>query len=124
MKNKYNTLNAEGQKNCFTKLCNAVTNKNSSFFQYTAYCVHIVPKKQRIGTTPFVVKDNATDSYLANDRVQLIDGQSFYTLATGVETALHDLLSVLPLVLRDLKLPALDAANMQYIEQIFAETYQ
>lgn len=123
MKNKYNTLNAEGQKNCFNKLQNAVSNKNSAFYQYTAYCVHIVPKKKKIGVSPFIVKDNATDSHLSNERVKLIDGQSFYALATGVQTALYDLLNVLPKVLKDMKRPALKAADMQFVEQIFKSTY-
>lgn len=123
MKNKYNTLNAEGQKNCFTKLSNAVSNKHSSFYQYTAYCVNIVPKKARIGTIPFVVKDNATDSHLRNGKVFLIDGHSFYALATGVPSALRELLDVLSKVLRDMKLSTIDKDSLSYINHVFEETY-
>lgn len=121
MKNKYNTLNAEGQKNCFLKLHSAVNKKNSSFYNYTAYCVNIVPKQ--VGVSTFRVKDNASDTYLENDKVKLIDGHSFYALATGSETALHDLLVKLPTVLHDLKLAQINANSMAYIEKVFNETY-
>lgn len=123
MKNKHNTLNAEGQKNCFKKLENAVSNKNSSFYQYTAYCVNIVPKKSRIGVIPFIVKDNATDSYLSNDRVFLVDGHTFYAVATGIQDALKEMLDILPLVLRDKKISTIDADSVSYINLVFEETY-
>lgn len=123
MKNKYNTLNAEGQKNVFTKLSNAVSNKNSTFYQYTAYCVNIVPKKQHLGATPFVVKDNATDSHLKNERVLIIDGHSFYALATGVPNALRELLDTLPHILQDMNMATIDAESISYITRIFNETY-
>lgn len=125
MKNKYNTLNAEGLKSCFMKLSNAVSNKHSSFYQYTAYCVNIVPKRAQIGAVPFVVKDNAMDSNsrLCNDRVFLIDGHSFYALATGVPSALRELLDILPKVMSDITLSSLDKDSVAYINRVFEETY-
>lgn len=123
MKNKYNTLNAEGQKNCFNKLSSAVSNKNSSFYQYQAYCVNIVPRQGRKGIVPFVVKDNSTDRHLSDDRVAVVDGETFYTLATGETHALHNLFCVLPKVMTDRKIAKFKPDTLCFIEQIFQETY-
>lgn len=124
MKNKHNTLNAEGKKSCFEKLSNAVSNKSSRFYQYAAYCVNIVPCNNRIGATHFTVKNNSKDSYLKDEKVFLIDGASFYTLATGKDAALKELLDVLPLVLKDSnKIDKIDPKVISYINEIFKKTY-
>lgn len=133
MKNKYNTLNAEGLKTCFQKLNAAVNVKHSAFYGYKAYCVNIVPKRLKttgplIGIVPFQVKDNSSSTpTLKAPNVFLIDGHTFYKEATGSPTALHDLLFVLPQVIQNLKQSKkkarLDKSALDYIQSVFEDTY-
>ena len=83
VKNKHNTLNSGGRKTAITGLDGAVKDKGKG---WKGYLVTVIPK------CPERKKDQLKDS---NRPLWEIDGASFYTLATGQERALHDLLDEL-----------------------------
>ena len=77
VKNKYNTMNATNRRKVVEELETAIRQRTGN---WTAYLVIIIPKKpqrykKKLGTL----------------EVYEIDGTSFYELATGHKTALHDL---------------------------------
>ena len=77
IKNKHNTMNAGSRRGVVADLDTAMRQKRGA---WSAYLVIIVPKK------PQRYKKRLTDR-----EVYEVDGATFYTLATGSETALHDL---------------------------------
>lgn len=77
VKNKHNTMNASNRDKVITELDTAIRQKAGT---WVACLVVIVPKK------PIRYKKK-----VANREVYEIDGSSFYELATGSGTALHDL---------------------------------
>ena len=77
VKNKHNTLNAANREKVVDGLNIALQQKGRG---WEGYLVTIIPRK----------KSRYKDQ-IAKRPVYDIDGASFYTLATGYETALHDL---------------------------------
>lgn len=77
VKNKHNTMNAGSRRGVVSDLDTALRQKRGA---WTAYLVIIVPKK------PHRYKEQLTQR-----QVYETDGASFYALATGSQTALHDL---------------------------------
>lgn len=123
MKNKHNTLNAEGKKGCWKKLYDAVASKTSSFHGYTAYCVNIVPKE--VEDIVWQVPDNATTGgTLSYEKVRLIDGKTFYSIATGDKNALRNLLAALPKVLQDLAGKEISKESIQFAEHLYKGMYE
>ncbi len=78
VKNKHNTVNSTSREKTVEDLDTAVRQKQGN---WTAYLVFIIPKK------PIRYKKKIS----TNRKVYEIDGASFYELATGSATALHDL---------------------------------
>ncbi len=77
VKNKHNTMNSTNRKQVIDDLDTAIRQKAGD---WTAYLVIIIPSKPR----RYMKK-------LTRREVYEIDGASFYELATGDKTALHDL---------------------------------
>ena len=77
IKNKHNTMNESNRQKVVDELDTAVRQKTGS---WVAYLVVVIPKKPK-----------RYRKKLRNREVYEIDGASFYALATGSETALHDL---------------------------------
>lgn len=123
MKNKYNTLNATGKVKVFNALFDAVTMKSSSFYKYKAYLVQIIPNKGAVGTSLFKVRDNNRNLELSHNDIYVIDGQSFYELATGHKNALLELLNVVPKVLNDLNIINVPCQSMKVLSDIYADVF-
>lgn len=77
VKNKHNTMNASNREKVISDLDTAARQKSGN---WTAYLVIVVPRKP----IRYITKVTSREVYE-------IDGASFYALATGSETALHDL---------------------------------
>jgi len=95
VKNKYNTIKGSEKINLFNNFAHAL---KYGYHGYTAYYVTVIAKKPL--NVPFAPSDNSKKAKPeANENIREIDGASFYAIATGSETALADLYSVLPNIL-------------------------
>ncbi|EKD33361.1 MAG: Type II restriction enzyme (Eco47II Sau96I) [uncultured bacterium] len=100
IKNKYNTTKG----NHMVAVYDAVksTLKISACIDYTGYVVEIIPKGKKPYDKPYTPSDNKTKKRRpSNKKIRVIDGKSFYTLATGRKHALQELFEVLPQVIAD-----------------------
>ncbi len=62
----------------------------------------MIPKNKKTYDKPFTPSDNRTHAQRPlNESIRVIDGKSFYTLATGDQDALKKLYSILPRVIGD-----------------------
>ncbi len=97
VKNKHNTMNSTNREKVISDLDTAVKQKSGN---WTAYLVIIIPRKPK-----------RYHCKLTNREVYEIDGASFYELATGSETALHDLYYAAKDVITE-KHPGLNSGSM------------
>jgi len=97
IKNKHNTVKGSNLIDEFNKLAYAI---NYGYRGYTAYFVTILRKEKM--NKPFVPSDSKTKTKpTENPNIRIIDGASFYEIATGSRTALSDLYNHLPNILSD-----------------------
>lgn len=100
IKNKYNTISGGLLGNLYTVLYNLVMNKASKYKDYTAYYVMIIPKSPVRFDLEFTPSDKSKGTkFNGNKNVRVIDGASFYDLATGQKDSLSELFQVLPSVI-------------------------
>ena len=100
IKNKYNTTKG----NHMVAVYDAVksTLKIPACIDYTGYVVEIIPKGKKPYDKPYTPSDNKTKKRRpVNKKIRVIDGKSFYTLATGRNRALQELFEVIPQVIAD-----------------------
>lgn len=125
LKNKHNTLNAAGTIKLYEKLSDLVNSKSSIFKGYTSYYVTIIPKNPNGIDDLFYPSDNASgERAKQDDKIRVIDGKRFYALASGVETALDDLFSVTPEVLKELNVKMSKPLDLCFINSIFHKAYE
>ncbi len=97
VKNKHNTVKGSNKVTVYDDLERAVATKGHIHFGYTAYYVEIIPSSKTGYDKPFTPSDNKTGlARKANERIRIIDGRTFYALATGVPDALNQLHQILP----------------------------
>ncbi len=77
VKNKHNTMNASNMEAVISSLDTAVRQKRGD---WKAYLVQVIPKSPR-----------RTTNQVRSRGVYVIDGASFYHIATGEPNAIHDL---------------------------------
>lgn len=100
VKNKYNTTKGNHKKVIYDDLLNLIT---SSYDGYTGYYVEIIPKSKRPYDKPFTPSDNETKQRRPlNQKIRVIDGRSFYKIATGSPDALKQLYQVLPIIVSEI----------------------
>lgn len=100
VKNKHNTVKGSNKVTVYDDLERAVATKGHMHFGYTAYYVEIIPRNKMGYDKPFTPSDNKTGlARKANEHIRIIDGKSFYALATGVPDALNKLHKILPRVI-------------------------
>ena len=132
IKNKHNTVTGSKLIDVYNDLAGAVETKNSKYHGYTAYFVNMIPKKPGGTDKPFVPSNNKTGSQPKSlESVRIIDGASFFELATGTADALKQLHAILPTVVEDINKKAgispgwkaFDPADRQNISQYFKDAY-
>lgn len=97
VKNKYNTTKGSDKIQIYDNLKYALGN---SYNGYMAYYVEVIPKNKQVYDKPFTPSDNKTSTRRpANDKIHVIDGKSFYALASGYPDALRMLYDTLPKVI-------------------------
>ncbi|MBF2754527.1 MAG: Eco47II family restriction endonuclease [Gammaproteobacteria bacterium AqS3] len=113
VKNKHNTMNSSNRENVINKLATAISQKPSR--DWAAYLVIIIPKKPEPYKKPIPGKRNVYE----------IDGVSFYKLATGSPTALHDLYRAVEKIIIE-RYPLInskDATALGYCQEALAEAF-
>ncbi len=106
IKNKYNTTKGNHKVRIYDDFDNLI---NSNYKGFTAYYVEIIPKNPNRYNEEFTPSDNQTHSRRpTNKNIRVIDGYSFYELATKEKDALKKLYTILPVII----------CNILKIEQI------
>jgi hypothetical protein len=100
IKNKFNTTKGNHKVAIYDDLENRLEGYNE---KWTAYYVEIIRKSKTKYCKPFTPPDNKTgQNRKEHPKIKVIDGESFYSLATGSPTALVDLYKILPKVICDI----------------------
>ncbi len=98
IKNKYNTTKGNHKIAIYDDLEAKLENYKDK--GYIAYYVEIIRKKPFGYCETFTPSDNKThQKRKQHPQIKIIDGETFYSLATGSKTALVDLYRVLPSVI-------------------------
>lgn len=100
IKNKHNTTKGSDKKSIYDNLNSQL---KAGYKGFTSYYVEIVPKGKKPYDKPFTPSDNVTKkSRTNNEKIRVIDGKSFYALASGQKDALKMLYTTLPKVIADI----------------------
>ncbi len=102
VKNKYNTAKGNNRVSIYDDLDQSLSN---NYIGFTGYYVEIIPARRKIKryNKPFTPSDNKTKTRRpANERIRIIDGVSFYGLASKTSDALKLLYDVMPQVIADI----------------------
>jgi hypothetical protein len=126
IKNKHNTVKGSDRTVIYDTLL--YTLQLPDYQGFTAYYVEIIPKKDRNNifyNRPFTPSDNKTKMKRPqNSSILIIDGCSFYDLATGVPKSLHMLFDVLPDVISKVAgVRGVSKAEKAKFKQLFDRAY-
>ena len=98
IKNKFNTTKGNYKVEIYDAIKTKL--KTPTYNDYTGYYVEIIPRKNTTYDKPFTPPDNKTSKRRpTRKKIRVIDGVSFYTMATGRKNALRELFEVLPEVI-------------------------
>jgi hypothetical protein len=99
IKNKSNTTKGNHKKVVYDDLKSLI----STMYQgYTSYYVEIIPGSKRPYDKPFTPPDNETHTRRPeNEKIRIIDGRSFYAIASGVPDGLELLYNALPEIIAE-----------------------
>ena len=100
IKNKHNTTKGSDKKSIYDNLNSQL---RANYKGFTGYYVEIIPKGKKSYNKPFTPSDNVTKTKRpSNEKIRVIEGKSFYSLASGHEEALRMLYIILPKVIADI----------------------
>jgi len=122
IKNKYNTTKGNHKVSIYD---DARSLQDGEYKGYTAYYVEVIPKNNKIYNKPFTPPDNRTGKSRPEDnKIRVIDGKSFYALASGYENALGMLYENLPEVIAHLaEIDAKQYTESPLFKQLFEKAY-
>ena len=101
VKNKWNTTKGDHKVRIYDNIDNLL--KTNEYRGYTGYYVEVLPKDRKMYNIPFTPSDNVAKTRRPlNEKIRIIDGKSFYALATGEDDAIKQLYKALPNVLDDI----------------------
>jgi len=114
VKNKHNTTKGKDKKGIYDDLA-AVLN-NPDYRGYAGYYIEVIPASRNPYDKPFTPPDNVTHTNrTSREDIRVIDGKSFYALASGYPNAIDLFYKALPVAIgivlgRDASLAADDTA--------------
>ncbi len=119
VKNKHNTMNSSAANDTYGKLANHLKFDRKG---YTAYLVQVVPKKAENYNKPWSPNQR---TLAIRDDIRVIDGESFYDLASGEEDTLKRIFDVLPKIILDItgKEPVSEK-TIQGCKELFKRVYK
>ena len=98
VKNKFNTMKGNTKQEIYDVIN---LNLKTKYKNFTGYAVQIIPSQKKPYNSLYTPSHNGKRRP-ENKNIRMIDGYSFYGLATGIPDALAKLYSVMPLVIGDL----------------------
>lgn len=119
IKNKYNTTKGNHKIKIYDDLKSLV---GGEYKGYISYYVEIIPKGKKAYDVTFAPSDNKKHKRKpAHRNIRVIDGRSFYALATGYPDALKDLYLALPQVIADIqgRSSGRDASEQGELQRLF-----
>lgn len=100
LKNKFNTTKGNHKVEVYDSIKAKL--KMPEYENYIGYYVEIIPQGKRKYDKPFTPPDNKTKKRRpTKNKIRIIDGVSFYSMATGRENALQELFEVLPIIITE-----------------------
>lgn len=100
VKNKFNTTKGNHKIEIYDAIKSKL--KTPEYNDYVGYFVEVIPKGKKKYNKPFTPPDNKTKKRRpVKNKIRVVDGVSFYEIATGRKNALQELFEVLPQVLTD-----------------------
>jgi hypothetical protein len=122
IKNKYNTTKGNHKVMIYDDLRSLLKSKYPG---YIAYYVEIIPPNRKRYNKPFTPSDNKKKKRRPKDKsIRIIDGMSFYEIASGDPNGLRKLYDKLPIVISDLLRKAQDAfKNSSAFKDLFDRAY-
>lgn len=100
VKNKFNTTKGNHKVEIYDAIKSKL--KTETYTNFVGYYVEIIPQGKNTYNKPFVPPDNKTKKRRpSNNNIRVIDGKSFYMLATGRKHALQELFEAVSHVLVD-----------------------
>ena len=123
IKNKHNTLKGSDRSAMYYKLDDLIMKKGQKYKDFTAYYVEVIPKKPARYNLPFTPSDASKGIKCSvNEKIRVIDGYSFYALASGVDNALEQIFNVLPMVIQKIK-PEYNLVDLKETLQYFNSAF-
>lgn len=102
IKNKHNTVTGGKRVNNYQELYELIMPKASTYKNFKAYFVEIIPSTPNGYEKPFTPSDKKSGIRCAvNPNIIQIDGKRFYRLVTGVDDALEQVFKAIPKVIKD-----------------------
>lgn len=100
IKNKFNTTKGNHKVELYDAIKTMLNDKK--YKDYRGFVVHIIPKSKKEYNKLFTPPDAKIKKRRPeNENIRVIDGKSFYTLATGRKQALKELFESIPIVIFD-----------------------
>lgn len=97
IKNKYNTTKGSDKKAIYDNLDSQL---RQMYHGFTGYYVEIIPQGSEPYDEPFTPSDNTTHKQRPrNEHIRIIDGKSFYAMASGKGDAINELYRSLPIAI-------------------------
>jgi hypothetical protein len=124
IKNKFNTIKASDRYHTYEAFDASIHRKDSRYRGCTAYLVEVVPNKIRYDK-PFTPSNNKDGTRCATkEDIRVIDGYSFYALATGEADALtHLAKALIEVIQKHQGLTELDASIPQGLTRFIQAAY-
>lgn len=126
IKNKYNTVSGGKLNTTYEELQKLIRPKASKYHGATAYFVQIILKKPEPFDRCFTPSNKAEGQKMtADENIREIDGKSFYAMVTGINDALDQLHSKLPMTIQELNDfdHSFDANDIATFADFFKRTY-
>lgn len=119
IKNKHNTMNSTSAAGTYDKLAGWIDYGKAD---WTAYTVGIVPKSPNPTDMPFTPSVRKVRKAM-RENLRIIDGRSFYALATGRAGAIDELYAVLPGVIAEVLDTSVDSSVYHEFNVLFEKAY-
>ncbi len=124
LKNKWNTTKGSDKVVLYNSL--SMELKSEQYSGYTGYYVEVIPEKGKTYDKPFMPSDHTKHIRKPeNQRIRIIDGKSFYALASGDPLALQKLYKILPRVIAEIEnSPSIaDYSSEELFHILFGKAY-
>ena len=120
VKNKHNTTKGNHKVAIYDDLASQLRTRPG----YTAYYVEVIPKNKKTYDKPFTPSDNRKHSRKAkNEAIRVIDGKSFYALASGDKDALKKVYEALPEVIAKVLKKSSRKLTKKDLDALFGRVY-